>query len=182
MAAAGRHRGRRGHTLIELAIAIATAGVVSLLAGSILVEGSSVMTRATKRAAIADSAGRTMEQILRYVREVSQDVALTGLAQISTADASTLRFGNNGFRLTGTTLEMTIDGGTTWYRACPEVSGLTFSYFDKNGTALTSLPLSASARESVRQIQVELQLTSVGQTHRIRSLVYLRNFMNEAAS
>ncbi|MFO0972967.1 MAG: type II secretion system protein [Phycisphaerae bacterium] len=177
---APRHR-RAGYTLIELVTAIAVAGIVSALAGTVLLNGSFVLAQASQRTRMADSGARAMEQILRFVREIGQDVALTGKAQISTADSGDLRFGVYGFRVSGSELQMTANTGTTWYRACTSVSTLTFRYYDATGAELTAVPLSSANREAVRQVSVELAVTVNGETHRVRTRVYLRNLMSEAA-
>lgn len=173
---------RSAFTLIELAIAISAGGIISMLAGTLLLEASWTLAAASQRAKLADQSARAVEQVLRYVREIDQDAGLTGQAQVSTATATDLRFGTEGFRLTGSTLEMTIDTGTSWQPVCNAVSTLTFRYYDKNGSQLASVPLGSTDRANIRQVSVELIVGSLGTNHRVRSRVYLRNFMNEAAS
>jgi len=175
-------RTRTGFTLIELVIAISAGGIISMVAGTLLLEASWTLAAASQRSKLADQSARAVEQVLRYVREIDQDVALTGLAQVSTADASDLRFGAFGFRLNGTTLEMTNDSAASWQPVCRAVSALTFRYYDRNGAQLTGLPLNATDRANIRQVSVELIVSSLNTSHRVRSRVYLRNFMNEASS
>lgn len=173
---------RPGFTLIELVIAICAGGIISMVAGTLLLEASWTLAAASQRAKLADQSARAVEQVLRYVREIDQDAALTGLAQITTANTTDLRFGVYGFRLTGTTLEMSIDTAASWQPVCNAVSTLTFRYYDKNGSQLSGVPLSSTDRANVRQVSVELIVGSLNTNHRVRSRVYLRNFMNEAAS
>ncbi len=179
--AARNERTRPGFTLVEMLVALVAGGVICLAAGILLLEGSAAASSASRRSSLCDAAARAMEQMLRYVREIEQDAGLTGIAQITTADAGDLRFGQWGFRQNGSVIEMTGDGGAVWRRACTDVSSLTFGYFDANGAALSPPPLSAAQRGAVRQVSVDLTLSGGGQSVRLRTAVYLRKFMNEAA-
>jgi prepilin-type N-terminal cleavage/methylation domain-containing protein len=179
---AARNEGTRpGFTLVEMLVALVAGGVICLAASIVLLEGSAAASNASRRSSLCDAAARAMEQMLRYVREIEQDAGLTGIAQITTADAGDLRFGPWGFRRNGSVVEMTGDGGGVWRRACTDVSSLTFGYFDANGAALSPTPLSAAQRGAVRQVSIDLTLTGGGQSVRLRTAVYLRKFMNEAA-
>ncbi len=175
-------RRRPAFTLIELVIAMTAGGIISMIAGTLLIEASWALAAASQRARLADQSVRAVEQVLRYVREIDQDSSLTGLSQITTANTADLRFGIYGFRLTGSTLEMSIDSAASWQPVCNAVSTLTFRYYDKNGSQLSSVPLSSTDSANVRQVSIELVVGSLSTNHRVRSRVYLRNFMNEAAS
>lgn len=172
---------RRGFTLIEMLAATCVTAIISSMAAMLMVEASRVRTAATIRADLTDNAARGVEQILRYVREIPQDAGLTGKAQIGAADASTLTFGLIGFRKNGAVVEMTINNGTTWRAMCRDTSSLTFRYYRADGTELTVTPLSPADREAVRQVSVELQLSRGNEGGKVRSRVYLRSFLNEAA-
>ncbi|MCZ6698008.1 MAG: hypothetical protein O7D94_03650, partial [Planctomycetota bacterium] len=101
------------------------------------------------------------------------------LAQISTATATEIRFGNDGFRLSTNDLEMTIDNGSSWHPLSRDVSGLTLGYFNADGASLSSFPLSQTDRESVRRVRVLLELSRGPEVAKVQSSIYLRNFMNE---
>lgn len=163
-------------------MAIAAGGAISLSAGMLLLEGSEIMRRSTNRVGLSEAASRVMELMLRHVREIEQDAGLAGLAQISVAAGSDLRFGAKGLRLNGTVLEMTIDTAATWHRAAVNVSALTFRYWRADGSEITSLPASSADREAIRQISIELTLAGKGESYRLRTRVYLRRFMNDAAA
>ena len=134
------------------------------------------------RCDLIETGSATLEVMLRYLREIPQDAALTGDAQIDIATATEIRFdGNNiGFRLDAGTVETTIDGGSNWHPLAVDVSGLTISHFQGDGTELNAFPLTQADRENVRRIQVDLQLSRSSQNTRLRCAVYLRSFMNEA--
>lgn len=171
-----------GFTLVELIVCIVVSAVISGMAGSLLWNATRMRSEVGARAELVDIAARGMEQILRYVREIPQDLALTGLAQISTANSTDLRWGVYGIRQTGTTIEITTNTGANWYPLLKEATTLTFAYFDKNNTALTSLPLSATNREAVRLIKVNLTVTRSTESVALQSSIYLRAFMNEVAA
>lgn len=171
--------GRPGFTLIELIAVIAVTTVIGGLGGMMVLEASRTRASASARAELADAAARAMEQMVRYVREIPQDSSLSGKAQIATAEAAQVRWGNYGFRLNGATLEMTVDNGSNWRPAAKEATSLSFTYLDANGSALSPLPLSAANREAVRRIRLNLQLSRDSESVAVQTGVYLRAFMNE---
>lgn len=175
-------RCRVGFTLVELIVCIVVSSVIAGMAGSLLWNATKMRSEVGARAELADIAARGMEQILRYVREIQQDAALTGLAQISTANTSDLRWGVYGIRKTSATIELTTNSGTNWYPIVKEATALTFSYYDKTNTALTSTPLNAGNREAVRLIKVSLTVARSTETVTLQSSIYLRAFMNEVAA
>lgn len=177
-----RRRARAGFTLVELIVCIVVSAVISGMAGSLLWNATRMRSEVGARAELIDIAARGMEQILRYVREIPQDVALTGLAQISTANTSDLRWGVYGIRLTGSTIEMTTNTGTNWYPILKEATALTFAYYDKNNTALTSTPLNATNRQAVRLIKINLTVTRSTESAALQTSIYLRAFMNEVTA
>jgi len=179
--APSRHR-PSGFTLVELIVCIVVSAVISGMAGSLLWNATKMRSEVGARAELVDIAARGMEQILRYVREIPQDLALTGLAQISTANSTDLRWGVYGIRKTGTTIEITTNTGTNWYPLLKEATTLTFAYYDKNNTELTSLPLSSPNRQAVRLIKVNMTVTRSTESVALQSSIYLRAFMNEVAA
>lgn len=168
-----------GFTLIELVVCIVTSAIVAGMAGTLIWNACKQRTEVGARAELTDIAARAMEQILRYVREIGQDSSLTGLAQITTAASNDLRFGAYGFRANGTAIEMTTDTAANWWPVARDLTSLTFTYYDKSGTALTSLPLSATDRQAVRLIKINIQLTRSTETASLQTSIYLRSFMNE---
>lgn len=177
-----RKRRLSGFTLVELIVCIVVSAVISGMAGSLLWNATRMRSEVGARAELVDIAARGMEQILRYVREIPQDAALTGLAQISTANASDLRWGVYGIRRTGSTIEVTANTGANWYPILKEATALTFAYYDKNNTALTSLPLSSTNRQAVRLIKINLTVTRSTESVALQTSIYLRAFMNEVTA
>jgi len=171
-----------GFTLIELIVCIVTSAIIAGMAGALVWNACKDRTEVGARAELTDIAARALEQMLRYIREIGQDAGLSGLAQITTAASNDLRFGAYGFRANGTAIEMTTDTATSWWPVARDLSSLTFTYYDKNGTALTSLPLSATDRQAVRLIKINIQLARSTETAKLQTSIYLRSFMNEVIS
>lgn len=179
---------RSGFTLIELVTCIAVGVVICGSAGSLVWNATIIRTEASNRGEMVNAASAALELMLRYFREILQDECPAnptpcnlGNAQVSTATATQLRFGNYGFRLTSTNLEMTTDNAANWYTAAKYVSSLAFSYYNKSGTALTSFPLSSTDRAAIRRVVIAVSMTRGSQTVSVRCGLYLRCFMNEAS-
>lgn len=179
-------RRRTAFTLVELIVAMSTGVIIAGVAGSLLWNASRQRAEVSSRAELNDVASAAMDQLTRYLREITQDECpssatpcLLGNAQISTATATQIQFGNYGFRLSSGALEMTIDNGVSWRTAAKDVTTFTLAYFNRGGTALSSFPLSQSNREDVRRIQITLELTRFSQVAKLRTGIYLRSFMDE---
>ncbi len=184
-------RRARAFTLVELVVAISVSVIIAGVAGGLIWEASKQRSEIAARSELIDIGSAAMETMFRYIREIPQDECpanptpcLLGNAQISLASATVLRFDTTGFRLNSSEnrLEMSSDGGSTWYPLANDVSGLTLNYYDRGGNSLTAFPLSQAASESVRRIGVEIQISRSNQTARLRSSVYLRSFMDEVTS
>lgn len=176
----------RAFTLIELVISIAIGVIICGSAGSLIWNATIQRTEATARGELVNAASAALELMLRYCREIEQDECpanptpcLLGNAQVSTATASQVRFGNYGFRLNGANLEITTNNAVNWWPAAKNITTFTLAYFNKTGTGLTSFPLSASDREDIRRIQITVDMTAGNQTAKVRCGLYLRSFMNE---
>lgn len=179
---AARSRDRRGFTLIEMIVSIVVGVIISGVAAMLVGNSAKLRTEVAARAELVDVAARACEQMLRYVREIPQDAGLTGQAQISTATATELRFGTNGFRLSSDTLEMTVDSGVSWHPLTRDVSSFAVSYFDSGGTGLSAFPLSQANREAVRVVRINIELTRGVETRAVQTSVYLRSFLNEVTN
>ncbi len=105
-----------------------------------------------------------------------------GNAQIDEATATTLRFDVYGFRLTGSTIEMSNDTAANWHPLLRDATGLTFSYFNRTGASLSTFPLSASDRSDVRRITVKIDLARGGEALSVQTSIYLRSFLDEVMS
>ncbi len=181
---------RPAFTLIEMIVSMSVGVIISGAAAMMLWNAAWQRAELSARGELCDQAAAALETLLPYVREIPQDECpgepipcLHGRAQISRADLVELRFGNTGCRLNPVlaTLEMTVNGGVDWNCLTREVLSIAFSYYDRQGNILSSLPLSPDDREAVRQVGVDLWVSRGGQDVHLRSRVYLRNFMDEVA-
>ena len=178
-----------GFTLVELIVSMTVGAIISGSAAMLLMNAARHRSETAARADMVDAGGMALETLIRHVREVSQDECpndptpcLMGNAQIDEAGASILHFDDFGFRLNGTTLEMTRNNGANWYPLLRDVSGLTFSYTGRDGAALGPLPLSAARRAAVRSVTVAINTTRGAETLTLRTGIFLRAFMDEVTS
>lgn len=189
VAAAGARRA--AFTLIELIVSISVGAIISGAAAMMIWNATQQRAEVSARSELCEQAAAALESMLRQLREIPQDQCpteptpcLEGQAQIALADQAELRFGDVGYRLNAAndSLEMTLDNGDAWYCLTREVQAFAFSYYDRQGNLLSSLPLSSGNRQAVRQVGVDLSLGRGGQDAHVRSRVYLRNFMDEVTS
>lgn len=180
---------RPGFTLIELVVSMTVGAIISGIAAMMILNASRSRASTAARCDLVDTASAAIETIVRYVREISQDECpssstpcLNGNAQIDEASATTIRFDTYGFRLNGSTIEMSNDSGSNWQPLLRDAAGLTFTYYERTGGTLASLPLSASDRAKVRRVTVDINLSRGGEAIDLRTSVYLRCFMNEVAT
>jgi prepilin-type N-terminal cleavage/methylation domain-containing protein len=182
----------RGFTLVELVVCIVVGSIISGTAGMLLWTASSQRGDVAARGELADQGAMAMEVMARYVREIAQGddcpsnptPCLNGKAQISTASASQINFGNTGFRyLAGNgKVEMTANNGATWQTLTKDVTGFSVTYYERTGLAMMPLPLSAADCEDVRRVQITLDLARGTQSVKLQTSLYLRSFMDEVTT
>lgn len=185
---------KRAFTLVELVVAISVGAIITGTAGMITWTAAKIRAETAARSELVDEASSGVEVMLRYIREITQDECpanptpcLNGKAQVTTASATELDFDNYGFRLTGTTVEISNDTGATWHPFVRDVSSLSFTYYGwttavEAPTLLSSFPLSAADREAIRRVGVQVDLTRSGQTVTLQTSIYLRQFMSEVVN
>ena len=186
-----RHRARvrPAFTLVELVVSITVGVIITGIAATLILNASRQRMEVAARGELIDMGSAAIEVMLRYIREISQDECplaatpcLNGNAQVTTAADSDLRFDTYGFRLNAGKLEITKNSGTNWHTLATGVTGLAFTYYDRNNAALSPRPLSLANRNAIRRISIQLDLASGSETTRLRTSIFLRNFMNEVTS
>ncbi len=170
-------------------MSIAVGAIISGMAAMMILNASRFRAETAARSELVDTAGAALETMIRTIREIPQDECplaatpcLNGNAQILEADDSILRFDVYGFRLNGSTIEMSNDTTVSWHPLLRDATGLTFTYSDRTAGTLGTLPLSASDRADVRRITVEIDLARGTEALGIRTSIYLRSFMDEVMS
>lgn len=146
-----------GFTLLEMVIAIVIAAIVMTGASYLLVQGFRGYYLGRDAIATDWQARIAMERMTRDMRAIrsTNDIATAGTSVFTFNDVS----GNNiTYQLSGTQLVRILNSTTTNVLAT-NVTSLSFTYYDVNGIALTSLPLSSANRKLVRYIVPLLQVT-----------------------
>ena len=150
----------KGFTLVELVIAIAAVSAVALMTWVLFGPVNNWMFTQRRRAGFAENSA-AITRVLKEIRRVKAP------GQIQTWTSDHFRFvdiDNNAvdFQLSGTDLMRDSDV------LVRDVSGITFSYLDRNGAA-------AGAVGQIRMIRVKLVTTSGGQTITLESAARMRN-------
>ncbi|MCB9854595.1 MAG: prepilin-type N-terminal cleavage/methylation domain-containing protein [Phycisphaerales bacterium] len=184
-----RARCRSGFTLIELVVSMTIGAIISGAAAMLILNASRNRAETAARAELVDTAGAALETMIHYVRQIPQDECplaatpcLNGNAQIDAADVSSLEFDSIGFRLSGSTIEMSNDSGSSWHPLLRDTASLTFTYYNRSGVALGTLPLSAGDRADVRRVTIAISVSRGGEALDLRTSVYLRAFLDEVTS
>jgi hypothetical protein len=167
---------------VELVSTIAISSIVCGSAATLLWNAAQQRSEVAARGDLVDIGSVGLERMVRHLRDITQNECsgnptpcLNGNAQVSTATATQIRWGNYGFRQSGTELQMTSDNATNWYTLASDVTSLQLVYYDRLGAATTTAA-------SMRRISITLTLTRANQTVVLRTGLYLRNFMNEVTT
>lgn len=176
-------------TLIELVVSISLSSVICGLAASLLWNASRQQSEISARSELTDGASAALEVMVRYLREIPQNECpggatpcLNGHAQVTTATATQIRYGNNGFRQNGSNLEMTSNNAVNWYTLAGDVSSLQLTYYNRLGQDLAGLSNPCNDAQNMRRVVLTLTLSRSNQTATVRTGLFLRNFMNEVTS
>jgi prepilin-type N-terminal cleavage/methylation domain-containing protein len=154
-----------GFTLIEMVITLILVGIIAAITGIMMQQGIMAYLAQTNEANIADQGRLGIERMAREIRTIRSRTA----ADIPTMTAATLSFVDIG----GNAIAYTSGGGNITRNgtllATGNAAALGFSYFQQNGAP-------AVAAAQVWVIQVDLSLTTGGQTQAFRIRVHPRSF------
>ena len=171
----------RGFTLIEMIMSIVVIAIVGVITAVTIYVGVESYLLASRRMGLTQEARGALVRMVREIRGLDKRMSGSNMVGIITANVSTFRFldGSNNditFDKSGTTLRRSGDAQATWDVLANNVSALTFKYYDSSNAELTSVPLSQSNINNIRWLSAEVTLTSAGQSVKMRSQVFPRDF------
>ncbi len=158
---------------------IALSGVLAGVLAVPLTEAFKTRARLGIRNELVFAARTALDRMARDLRMI----ALSGVnPDISAAEGSRIDFGSNVYRLSGTDLQYSSNGGGTYRTLASGVASLAFDYRNETGVALASLPLNGSDRHAIRRISITLALSKAASAAATESItvatsVYLRAFV-----
>ena len=163
---------RRGFTLIELIVVITIVGIIAGVVGFVLFGAVDAWTFRFKRAGLLSDGRLAINRMVREIREVKD------LTSVITANTSQFRFKDTDdtditYSLNGSDLDRTEDAATN--TLAENVSTLSFTYYDSNGSAISTPVVSPSATD-IRRVLIDLTLTKDGEDVYLESESVPRNF------
>ncbi len=154
----------RGSTLVELIITIVVVGVISGIIGMLLLQGVQAFMAQDTKASITSQGRLAVERMVRDIRTIRSrtgvDIPVMTGATLSFVDTS-----GNPIVYTSAAGSVTRNGVAL---ATPHATGVTFSYFQQNGT-----PAVSAAQVWVIQVDLSFAGTNEAQDFRVR--VHPRN-------
>jgi prepilin-type N-terminal cleavage/methylation domain-containing protein len=159
------NRREAGFTLIELIVTIVVMGIISGVAALLILQGLNAFIAEDVRASLTNDGRLAIERMAREIRTIRSRTA----ADIPTMLGGTLSFVD----LDGNPITYTSGGGTVTRNGTPLASATTaalgFLYFQQDGTP-------AGSADQVWVIQVDLTLTTGGESQAFRIRAHPRNF------
>jgi prepilin-type N-terminal cleavage/methylation domain-containing protein len=171
------HRTRRpsprAFTLVEALATISILALVSLAASRIIFAASDAYAASAVRAELSQDLSSAMERIAAEFRSIPYQNASPGVPQISSATGTSISYGvDSGLQAVGGVLSLRSGGGPA-RTLLTDVTAFTLACFDE-ANQLLPLPLSGSACDAVRRIEVSITRTRNGASETLRSKIFLR--------
>ena len=164
---------RSGFTLVEAVATMSILAVVSLSASRIIFAAADAYAGEAVRAELTSELSTAMERIMTELRSIPDRDAAPGTPWIDSASVSGISFGGDSeLELSGSQLELTVDGETT-RTLVNNVTTLSLACFDEANQPLT-LPLTGAGCDGIRRVEVSITRTRHGVAETLRSRVYLR--------
>ena len=172
---------QKGFTLLEIIMVIVLLGIVSVVTGALLFQGTRAFQVMDVRGDLKSSGATSLERITKEMRQIRcTSAGSTCTAQstdITSMTAGELRFVNSnnegrGFRVNAGNLLLRL-GSTASdpeYTLSGNAASVTFAYLKKDGTA-------ASVSTEVWTINVTLSLANGQETVNLMASVHPRNFL-----
>lgn len=172
------HRSRRrGFTLVEAVGTIVILGAVGTVATNLLLTAADGYGQATTRAQLHSELSMAMDRIVREFRAIDLDNGASGIApDIDNSDAEAITWHTDStLELSGTTLELTLDGGTT-ATLLTDVTAMDLVTYDEDNVELRDA-MSGAQCDDIRRIRLTLTVTRFGVSETLRSRVFIRSCM-----
>lgn len=152
---------QRGFTLIEFVMVIVLMGIIASVAAGILAEGLNNLLISRKLTDANWQGQFALERMIRDIRFVrsSSDITTSTASEFAFTDIN----GNSiDYKLTGTSL---VQGSQT---LADGISGLTFTYYDKNGA-------SGATGSAIRYVTISLNVTQNDTNYTVSTSAFLRD-------
>lgn len=173
-----RTGGRRaGFTLVELVACIVILGTVLASASRLLIDATQAYVSASELADMHGELSIGLDRVVRELRAIgNEDDGGTYVPLIDSVSSKAITWETDStLELTGSTLELTLAGGTT-RTLLEDIKGFKIEIFDESNASL-SLPRTGDDCHEVRRIRVTITLMRNGVTHALRSKLFLRSMM-----
>lgn len=172
---------RKGFTLLEIIMVIVLLGIVSVVTGALLFQGTRAFQVMDVRGDLKSSGTAAIERMTKEMRQIRcTSAGSTCTAQsndITNMTAGELRFVNSnnegrGFRVSSGNLLLRLGStaGDPEYTLSGNAASITFDYLKKDGTA-------ASVSTDIWTINVTLSLANGQETINLMASVHPRNFL-----
>lgn len=170
----------RGFTLIETISVIIVLATLGSLASFLLVDATDAYSRVATSAQLHTELSIALDRIDRELRNIDQKTGASTVAPNITSFSSTaITFNtNSSLSLSGSSLQLVINGGTA-RTLLTDVTAFTLDAYNESNAAVT-LPVTNSACDVIRRVQVSITLQRSGVTARLRTKLYLRCTMEGA--
>jgi len=163
---------KKSFTLVELLMSLVLLGIISWIGIAAMFSGVDTWGFFSQRKEILADARMAIDRMSREMRMIKDNTSVTA------AGSSAFRFidVNNKditFTLSSGTISRTENGTTNGL--LDNVTGLTFTYYDSNGSVIVS-PMVAPSQTNIRMIRIEIALSkATSRTVNIRADVWPRS-------
>ena len=146
---------KKSFTLVELIVSLVLLGIFSWIGISVMFTGVDIWGFFSQRKEILADARMSIDRMSREIRMIKNNTSVT------TADSSVFRFtdiNNNDiiFVLSSGLINRTENGVTNGLLS--DVTGLTFTYYDSNGSVIAS-PLVSPSQTNIRRVRIDITLS-----------------------
>ncbi|MDD5005479.1 MAG: prepilin-type N-terminal cleavage/methylation domain-containing protein [Candidatus Omnitrophica bacterium] len=161
-------RKRKGFTLIEVILVIAILGIIAAIGVPLIISASDSLSFLTVRTEMAQSADVAMSKMLIDIRRIKNNLSVV------TATASQFRF----LDVANTNINYYLNGNNLMRNSdilAGNVQGLTFSYYNKNGSQLNPPTVGIGTVTNIYRVKILLTLQNGSYVFNYQTQVKPRN-------